>query len=284
MQFVVFMELIGTLALPAAITFTLYVVIIAIMGRPATMPLILLALILGLPAVLIVMTSRKIVYVGWMLIYLVSLPIWNFVLPTYAYWHFDDFSWGDTRKVEGVIKDKGHGGEGGEFDSSVISMKKWSEYEMERRINTAKENNLPVPRFAEHNHVLDIFKETEYYNDTKRRRYSNISGSSGAEPFTYADYKSNFAFNNGMSGSTMESPLGIIPVNNRGVQLSDNHASSNSKFNLEERMRPSDANMNTDDNQDWIQQSTHDNNWADPAPHHNYSRMRDDLSSHSKSE
>ena len=131
-KFVVFMELVGTLALPAAITFTLYLVVIAIMGRPAVLPLILLALILGLPAVLIVMTSRKVVYVGWMLIYLFSLPIWNFVLPTYAYWHFDDFSWGDTRKVEGITKDKGHGDETGQFDSSVITMKKWSEYEVER--------------------------------------------------------------------------------------------------------------------------------------------------------
>ena len=92
MQFVVFMELVGTLALPAAISFTIYLIILAILGQPAVLSLILLALILGLPAVLIVMTSRKLVYVGWMFIYLLSLPIWNFVLPTYAYWHFDDFT------------------------------------------------------------------------------------------------------------------------------------------------------------------------------------------------
>lgn len=67
MQFVVFMELVGTVALPAAISFTLYLIILAIIGQPALIPLILLAIILGLPAVLIVMTSRKVVYVGWML-------------------------------------------------------------------------------------------------------------------------------------------------------------------------------------------------------------------------
>ncbi|OAD67576.1 glycosyltransferase family 2 protein, partial [Phycomyces blakesleeanus NRRL 1555(-)] len=134
MQFVIFMELVGTVALPAAISFTLYLIIQAIMGSPALIPLILLALVLGLPAVLIVMTSRKIVYVGWMLVYLFSIPIWNFVLPSYAYWHFDDFSWGDTRKVEGGEKDKGHADGEGTFDSSKISMKKWSEYEKDRRI------------------------------------------------------------------------------------------------------------------------------------------------------
>jgi chitin synthase len=84
-----------------------------------------------------------------MLIYLLSLPIWNFVLPVYgtimppltfkkqmalltfhlgcllrftcpAFWHFDDFSWGQTRKVDGEKKDAGHASEGGEFDPTKI--------------------------------------------------------------------------------------------------------------------------------------------------------------------
>jgi chitin synthase len=25
-----------------------------------------------------------------MLIYLLALPVWNFVLPVYAFWHFDE--------------------------------------------------------------------------------------------------------------------------------------------------------------------------------------------------
>lgn len=140
MQFVVFMELVGTLALPAAISFTMYLIVLACMGQPAVLSLILLALILGLPAVLIVMTSRKLVYVGWMMIYLVSLPIWNFVLPSYAYWHFDDFTWGETRKVEGEGKDN-HGDKEGEFDSSQIVMKKWSEFEKERKQREADERS-----------------------------------------------------------------------------------------------------------------------------------------------
>lgn len=72
-----------------------------------------------------------------MLIYLLSLPIWNFILPVYAFWHFDDFSWGDTRKAAGEKKgaDKaGHGGEG-EFDSSKITMKRWGDFEQERRLH-----------------------------------------------------------------------------------------------------------------------------------------------------
>lgn len=102
-------------------------------------PLILLALILGLPGVLIVVTAHRVSYVAWMAIYLLSLPIWNFVLPTYAYWHFDDFSWGDTRQTAGEKKGSGKGGheDGGEFDSSKITMKRWVDFEQERRLRGA---------------------------------------------------------------------------------------------------------------------------------------------------
>ncbi|OLY84186.1 Chitin synthase D [Smittium mucronatum] len=135
MQFIIFMELVGTLVLPAAIVFTLYLIIISFIVSPVpVLPLILLSIILGLPAVLIGLTSRKLVYVGWMLIYLFALPIWNFVLPVYSYWHFDDFSWGETRKVENETKgDAGHGDSSGEFDSSNIIMKRWCDFESEKR-------------------------------------------------------------------------------------------------------------------------------------------------------
>jgi chitin synthase len=134
MQFVVFMELTGTLVLPAAISFTIYLIIISIIqhGSKTLIPLILLGIILGLPGVLIVVTSRKIAYVGWMLAYLFALPVWNFMLPAYAFWHFDDFSWGQTRLVAGD-KLGGEGDKDGEFDSSHIVMKRWAEFERERR-------------------------------------------------------------------------------------------------------------------------------------------------------
>ena len=67
-----------------------------------------------------------------MLIYLVSLPLWNFVLPTYAFWKFDDFSWGDTRKTADKVKKAGIEYKG-EFDSSKITMKRWAEFEREKR-------------------------------------------------------------------------------------------------------------------------------------------------------
>ncbi|EEP77859.1 chitin synthase D [Uncinocarpus reesii 1704] len=160
MQFVVFMELVGTLVLPAAIAFTFYVVIISIIKKPVQIiPLILLALILGLPAVLIVVTAHRLVYVLWMFIYLLSLPIWNFVLPTYAYWKFDDFSWGDTRKTAGEKTKKAGIEYEGEFDSSKITMKRWRDFEKERRLRTGAGGfSQSVTNFAhypQHNSVYE---------------------------------------------------------------------------------------------------------------------------------
>lgn len=139
MQFVVFMDLVGTLVLPAAISFTLYIIIVSIIPSNLTgiqkpiISLILLALILGLPGILIVITTRKIAYVGWMGLYLLSLPIWNFVLPAYSYWHMDDFTWGETRKIQGETKEVAHGDKEGKFDPANIVMKRWQEFERERR-------------------------------------------------------------------------------------------------------------------------------------------------------
>ncbi|GAA5975681.1 hypothetical protein JCM10908_005240 [Rhodotorula pacifica] len=142
MRFVIFMELAGTLVLPAAIAFTLYLIVVAII--PGTVKpivsLVLLALILGMPAILIVVTSRRWAYLGWMLIYLLSLPVWNFVLPFYAYLHMDDFTWGQTRQVEGDKPGGGghdHGSKEGTFNSSHITMKRWRDWERDRRYRSA---------------------------------------------------------------------------------------------------------------------------------------------------
>ncbi|KAJ7158659.1 glycosyltransferase family 2 protein [Mycena filopes] len=150
MQFMVGVELAGTLVLPAAISFTLYLIISSIIpgGPDNTIPLVLLALILGLPAVLIVVTSTKFSYVFWMLIYLVSLPIWNGILPAFAFWHFDDFSWGQTRKVSG---DTTHTGDKeGEFNTEHIVMKRWAEFERDRRLGHIRPESyrLSVPNSA----------------------------------------------------------------------------------------------------------------------------------------
>ncbi|CAN3371791.1 hypothetical protein DIURU_003004 [Diutina rugosa] len=152
MQFVVFIELVGTLVLPAAICFTIYVIIIAIVSKPTPiLSLVLLGVIFGLPGLLIVITVSSLKYIIYFFIYLFALPIWNFVLPAYAYWKFDDFSWGETRVVQGG--DKGdHSNADGQFDGNDIVMKRWREFERMRRHSEQQQRGesglLQVPMAA----------------------------------------------------------------------------------------------------------------------------------------
>ncbi|KAJ7126893.1 chitin synthase-domain-containing protein [Mycena epipterygia] len=179
MQFMVGVELAGTLVLPAALVFTGYLIIISIIpgGSDTTISLILLALVLGLPGVLIVITSTKIVYVGWMLIYLLSLPIWNAILPAYAFWHFDDFSWGQTRRVAG---DTIHTGDKeGEFDAKHIVMKRWAEFERDRRLKLESRslNSLVHDRGYRHS----------FASNSDRLTRSSLGFEAGFNPANYRD-------------------------------------------------------------------------------------------------
>jgi len=197
MQFVVGMELAGTLVLPAAIAFTLYLVISSIIpgGPNTTIPLVLLAIVLGLPGLLIVVTSRKVAYIGWMLVYLLSLPIWNGVLPAYAFWHFDDFSWGQTRKVQGEAE-ADTGDKEGEFDSTHIVMKRWAEFERDRRWKNGTQSR-DSSAYTEKKCVLTPFffllvqsADTDFVVWRCRdgsNRYSETSVSDGTNPAQNGD-------------------------------------------------------------------------------------------------
>ncbi|KAJ8594579.1 glycosyltransferase family 2 protein [Rhizopogon salebrosus TDB-379] len=182
MQFVVGMELMGTLVLPAAISFTLYLIIISIIpgGANTTIPLVLLAIVLGLPGLLIVVTSRKVAYVGWMIVYLISLPIWNGLLPAYAFWHFDDFSWGQTRQVAG---DKGgnHADKEGEFDSSHIVMKRWAEFERDRRWKSGMQSRDSTA--FERSNRYSMTSYSEPYNPTSDVGVDSSTTESGTAPY-----------------------------------------------------------------------------------------------------
>ncbi|WVW79845.1 hypothetical protein I302_101815 [Kwoniella bestiolae CBS 10118] len=231
MQFVVFMDLIGTLVLPAAISFTLYIIIIAIipesvthMPRP-TVSLILLAFILGLPGVLIVITSRKVAYVGWMLMYLLSLPIWNLVLPGYAYWHMDDFSWGETRKVVGETKEVSHGDKEGTFDSSHIVMKRWVEFERERRWRNGTES-----RDSQYYDVVQRSTSPKGYSvvSTSETSYSGFGGTAEGNPLFRQSQSfqsmSQMVPNNNEAGM---SQLALPPA--RGASLGRDHSSGSAE-------------------------------------------------------
>ena len=68
MQFSVFIDLIGTLVLPAAIVMSVYLIIVTAMATdPQWQSIGLLIAILVLPAILITLTTFKFIYVAWMI-------------------------------------------------------------------------------------------------------------------------------------------------------------------------------------------------------------------------
>ncbi|CAG8432931.1 6077_t:CDS:2 [Diversispora eburnea] len=127
MQFVIFLELVGTVVLPSSLVFIIYLIYSGIQGASVILPLIFITATYFLQAFLVIFTSHKLIYVVWMLIFIIATPIWNFILPIYAFWHFDDFSWGATRKIAG--EDNGHGGGNKDkFNRGDIPMKRWDEW------------------------------------------------------------------------------------------------------------------------------------------------------------
>ena len=60
----------------------------------------MLAAVYGLQALVFIM-RRKWDMVGWMVFYILAIPVFSFFLPLYSFWRMDDFSWGATRIVLG---------------------------------------------------------------------------------------------------------------------------------------------------------------------------------------
>jgi chitin synthase len=134
MRFVVFMDLLSTIVMPASI-FVLGYLFYVIATSTTTLPTISICLIVApyVLQVLVFIIRRKWEHIGWMIVYILALPVFAFFIPVYSFWHFDDFSWGNTRLVvgEGGKKKKVVAADEGKFDPKSIPVKKWSEYEEE---------------------------------------------------------------------------------------------------------------------------------------------------------
>ncbi|EJD01749.1 chitin synthase [Fomitiporia mediterranea MF3/22] len=133
MRFIVFIDLLGTIILPATVIYLVYLIVTVATGAGAipTISLIMIAAVYGLQA-LIFIIKREFMLVGWMIVYLLSYPVYSFFLPIYSFWCMDDFSWGNTRLVVGEGNNKKViMAEDEKFDDSMIPLKKFSEYEAE---------------------------------------------------------------------------------------------------------------------------------------------------------
>ena len=111
MRFVVFVDLLGTIMLPATCVYLVYLIVNAATrhASPPIFSLVMLAAVYGLQA-LIFLLKRQWQFIGWLIIYMLAYPcvalhrcsfvkltrpadrVYSFFLPLYSFWHFDDFS------------------------------------------------------------------------------------------------------------------------------------------------------------------------------------------------
>ncbi|KAI8366394.1 chitin synthase [Choanephora cucurbitarum] len=132
MRFVVLTDLIGTITLPSSVIYLVYLMYEVITGS-GPIPTIALGMLAGAYGLqsLIFIIKRQWQHIGWMIIYIFAIPIFSFFIPLYAFWHFDDFSWGNTRVVVGDNRKQIIVTDEEKFDESIIPLKKWSVYEQE---------------------------------------------------------------------------------------------------------------------------------------------------------
>lgn len=132
MRFIVLIDLLSTFVQPVTLAYIAYLIYLCI-SRPGSIPyasIALFAAIYGLQA-LIFIFRLKWEMIGWMLVYILALPIHSLALPLYSFWHMDDVSWGNTRIVTGesgkhmLVTDEG------QFDPAEIPLRRWVDYEAE---------------------------------------------------------------------------------------------------------------------------------------------------------
>ncbi|KAF2817297.1 uncharacterized protein BDZ99DRAFT_431291 [Mytilinidion resinicola] len=140
MRFVVFIDLFGTIILPATCIYLAYLIYLVAShtGQFPMISIIMIAAVYGLQAIIFII-KRQWQHIGWMIIYIMAFPIYSFVLPVYSFWKQDDFSWGNTRVV---LEEKGDkqlvAVEEEGYDSRSVPLQSWDDY--------AAQNSLPGRR------------------------------------------------------------------------------------------------------------------------------------------
>ena len=130
MRFVVFIDLFGTIILPATCAYLGYLIyrVATNSGQFPLISIVMIAAVYGLQAIIFII-KRQWQHVGWMIIYILAFPIYSFVLPVFSFWSQDDFSWGNTRIVIGekgnkqviAVDDEG-------FDPRTVPLQRWDDY------------------------------------------------------------------------------------------------------------------------------------------------------------
>ena len=136
MRFVIFIDLFGTLILPATCAYLGYLIyrVATHSGQFPLISIIMIGAVYGLQA-LIFIIKRQWQHVGWMIIYIMAYPIYSFILPVYSFWNQDNFTWGSTRIVLGekgskkvvAVEDDG-------YDPRSVPLQRWDDYALSQNL------------------------------------------------------------------------------------------------------------------------------------------------------
>ncbi|CAO3598523.1 unnamed protein product [Absidia cylindrospora] len=161
MRFVVMLDLLSTLVMPAVVCYLGYLIyqLCTSTSQVPLMSIITLAGVYGLQAIIFI-TRRKWEHVGWMIVYILAIPVFSFFIPIYAFWHFDDFSWGNTRIVVG------ESGSGSSGDKSKKKKKP------EQKVHVFDPSSIPVQRWADHEQQLLQQQWQQEFDDGRTEKQS----------------------------------------------------------------------------------------------------------------
>ncbi|KAJ1510293.1 hypothetical protein HMI54_015556 [Coelomomyces lativittatus] len=188
MRFVVFLDLFATLIMPASVAYLGYLIYLVSSDSSTYLQvLILIGATYGMQ-VIIFLLKRQWQHIGWMIIHLLAMPVFYFYIPLYAFWHFDDFSWGTTRKIEGDLskgRGGGHDNDGDTFDPNMIPVLTWEGYKKSMisktpdatHVNSMKAvQYLPFPSDQDiERETLKLLKQADLSTLTKRNIRDTLS-------------------------------------------------------------------------------------------------------------
>jgi len=132
----------------------------------------------------------------------------------YAFWHFDDFSWGETRIVAGDTgKGHDHSKKDGEFDTTGIHLKRWVEWLRELRARERQEQEYARMILQQQQQFQSALDFNEYLYAT------TSSSSQQTHPFQQQQQQQvlpppppPLTSSSSSELSSMPSPIGLVPV------------------------------------------------------------------------
>jgi chitin synthase len=228
MRFIVFIDLLSTLVQPVIPAYLVYLIVL-VARHSSVIPVtafILLGAIYGLQAIIFIL-HRKWEMIGWMILYIMAIPVFSFALPLYSFWHMDDFSWGNTRVVTGeqgrkiVITDEG------KFDPASIPHKKWEEYQAELwEAQTIHDDRSEVSYGTKSYHPAAASE----FNYAPSRPMSQLGGNTGHNNNYPYDAKSVNMYNSNSRMSLAQSEM--LTLGNRASQFGGSQYFGNQELEM----------------------------------------------------